>query len=344
MEILMCVTADDLGYSVERDQGIVSCSVKKGGLVSRTSLLVNGASAVSGYKLARENELPVGLHLNISEGSPCSPLDQVSSLVDDDGFFHGKMKYWSEDETLFVVNLDEVKVEVEAQISRFLEISNGFLPNHWDGHQHVHVRGDVGLAIHSVFSKHMLFRTRMPLYFSSASSYKVLDPLLLPLNSKGEVDNDRERFYKRISEKTSSLRKELGEGHGAQSYYDDLIDASKTFMGYSTMGKDCTEERILAALRECLRVLQMKPTNDEGKVVGAGGANLDLIDIEWMVHPGYKTPVYDREDERFISAGGCGQGADDFAKSEEREVELKFLRQGERFAAFFKSHNIVLCS
>ena len=51
----MCVTADDLGYSVERDQGIVSCSVKKGGLVSRTSLLVNGASAVSGYKLAREN-------------------------------------------------------------------------------------------------------------------------------------------------------------------------------------------------------------------------------------------------------------------------------------------------
>jgi predicted glycoside hydrolase/deacetylase ChbG (UPF0249 family) len=338
MEILLCVTADDLGYSVERDQGIVECSVKNGGLVCRASLLVNGASAMSGYKLARDNDLPVGLHLNISEGSPCSPLSQVSTLVNKDGFFHGKTKYWSEDEKGFTVNLDEVKVEVEAQISRFLEISNGHLPNHWDGHQHLHVRGDIGLAIHSVFSKLMLFRTRMPLYFTDASNYNISNPLLLPLNNEGKVDSARENFYKRISSETSTLRKKLSEGNAPQdqTYCDDLIDASKTFMGYSTMGKDCTEERIISALRECLRVLQLKTSRTDGKE--NAGANLDLIDIEWMVHPGYKSP---------ISATGCGEGADEFAKSEDREVELKNLSQGsvsEHIKGFLKSKNIVLCS
>ena len=77
------------------------------------------------------------------------------------------------------------------------------------------------------------------------------------------------------------------------------------------------------------------------------GASLDLIDIEWMTHPGYKTLHFEQEDvEKYLSSG-CGQGADDFSKSEEREIELNHLRQGplsEKIKAFFRSNNIVLCA
>ena len=43
----LLVTADDLGYSAVRDEGIFRCSWRAGGLVTRASLLVNGASAVT---------------------------------------------------------------------------------------------------------------------------------------------------------------------------------------------------------------------------------------------------------------------------------------------------------
>ena len=344
MEILLCITADDLGYSTERDLGIIESSISKGGLVCRASLLVNGATALSGYKLARENDLPVGLHLNISEGSPCSPLSQVSSLVNEFGYFHGKGKIWGDDFEKLLIDLDEVKIETEAQISRFLEISNGYLPNHWDGHQHVHVKGEIGEAIMSVFSKHMLFRTRLPYYFSSTVKNDVTNSLLLPLTTDGMVDKTREIFYKRISNETLSLKRSL-DSCDLDSCFN-LFDASKMFMGYSTMGKDCTEERIYSALRECIRLLKMKPivVNSNEKGVGA---SLDLIDIEWMTHPGYKTLHFEQEDDEKYLSSGCGQGADDFSKSEEREIELNHLRQGplsEKIKAFFRSNNIVLCA
>ena len=59
--------ADDLGYSFERDSGILASPV------TRASLLVNGGSAKSGLERALARGLEVVLHLNLTEGAPISP-------------------------------------------------------------------------------------------------------------------------------------------------------------------------------------------------------------------------------------------------------------------------------
>ena len=45
------------------------------GVVTQASLMVNGASAVTAVAKAKRASLPLGLHLNLSEGRPLSPPD-----------------------------------------------------------------------------------------------------------------------------------------------------------------------------------------------------------------------------------------------------------------------------
>lgn len=44
--------------------------------------------------LSYRYNIPIGLHANLSEGSPvCEVLKTNSSLLNQDGFFHGKMGF-----------------------------------------------------------------------------------------------------------------------------------------------------------------------------------------------------------------------------------------------------------
>ena len=83
------VNADDFGYSDERNKGIVESF--KFGVVSSVSLLVNGSSAREAIQLAQVNEMPLGLHLNLTEGLSIRKVK--NTLTDDSGFFRGKMGF-----------------------------------------------------------------------------------------------------------------------------------------------------------------------------------------------------------------------------------------------------------
>ena len=86
----LIVTADDYGYDKKRDEGILECFQK--GIVTRASLLVNGSSAnTTAVSRAKENNMPLGVHLNITEGYPV--LQNESSLKDDKGFMRGKFGF-----------------------------------------------------------------------------------------------------------------------------------------------------------------------------------------------------------------------------------------------------------
>ena len=61
----------------------------------------------------------------------------------------------------------------------------------------------------------------------------------------------------------------------------------------------------------------------------------DTVTCELMVHPGYRS--------RDMENGGCGEGADDFSMSSDREHELKVLC-GPEMKQFYKSYNIRLVS
>ncbi|XP_065549092.1 carbohydrate deacetylase isoform X2 [Lathamus discolor] len=142
LQVKLIVTGDDFGYCPRRNQGIVDCFLA--GAISNVSLLVNGSAATDAAELAQRYNIPIGLHANLSEGSPvCEALKTNSSLLNQDGFFHGKMGFRTA-LSKGLLNMSEVRQELKAQVELFHELT-GHLPPHMDGHQHIHVLPEPGL-------------------------------------------------------------------------------------------------------------------------------------------------------------------------------------------------------
>ncbi|MED6280243.1 hypothetical protein CHARACLAT_008723, partial [Characodon lateralis] len=87
-------------YSIKNALGIqlkllrnVTAKIVDGG-ISNVSLLVNASAAEEAAGLAGRHKIPIGLHANLSEGTPvCQNLQQISTLINPQGFFHGKMGF-----------------------------------------------------------------------------------------------------------------------------------------------------------------------------------------------------------------------------------------------------------
>ena len=60
MALCLIITADDLGYSVERNDGIFTCYRDE--VITRSSLLVNGVAAKEAAMAAKDNNIPLGIY------------------------------------------------------------------------------------------------------------------------------------------------------------------------------------------------------------------------------------------------------------------------------------------
>jgi len=93
----LIINADDLGICIERDSGIFELFEKK--LISSASIMVNGASFESAVRKARELRLPLGIHLNLTEGEPINKSNiELNNLVNYDEnirtyVMHGKFGF-----------------------------------------------------------------------------------------------------------------------------------------------------------------------------------------------------------------------------------------------------------
>lgn len=124
----LIVNADDLGYDPAVNEGIVLAM--RSGVVSSSTLMVNLPHSAHGATLARG--LPVGLHLNLSRGSPLSARFPASLLRD--GAF--------EETLVSSLPADIVAEEAAAQLARAEELL-GAPPTHVDVHRHLHRVGAV---------------------------------------------------------------------------------------------------------------------------------------------------------------------------------------------------------
>jgi len=97
------INADDFGYCDNRNAGIVKSFNQ--GVVSSVSLLVNGASAKQAVCLAREHSIPLGLHLNLTEGRPIAQNHRT--LIGNNGCLRGKMGFR---ESLKLGQIDAIEV------------------------------------------------------------------------------------------------------------------------------------------------------------------------------------------------------------------------------------------
>ena len=130
----LIVNADDLGWTEGVNRGIVEAHRK--GLVTSTSLLANGRAFESALAAAISNpQLGIGVHLNLSDGPPSAPADEVRGLLNE----AGELEEGPESLLLRIASrslaLEEVEQEWDAQIGKVR--ATGIEPTHLDGHKHV---------------------------------------------------------------------------------------------------------------------------------------------------------------------------------------------------------------
>ncbi|NXH50465.1 YDJC deacetylase, partial [Dicaeum eximium] len=249
LQVKLIVTGDDFGYCPRRNQGIVDCFLA--GAISNVSLLVNGSAAADAAKLAQRYNIPIGLHANLSEGSPvCEELKTNSSLLNQDGFFHGKMGFRTA-LSKGLLNMSEVKQELKAQVELFHELT-GHLPPHMDGHQHVHVLPEVRHVFAEVLEEYGIKYTRVPIE-PGLHNCDWIPPSLMD-------------FYLGV-EQDSFNTVDVFTKHGIR--WPDI------YIGLSTMGRNMSVGSIRSAIDSA--VLQLT-----ARAPHSGAATIEL-----MVHPGY---------------------------------------------------------
>jgi hopanoid biosynthesis associated protein HpnK len=130
----LIVNADDLGWTQGVNRGIAEAH--RNGIVTSTSLLANGCAFEAGVRTACESpRLGVGVHLNLSDGKPTAPAEQIKSLLDENGDFSGGPETLLFRLTAKSLETKEVETEWNAQIEKVR--AAGIRPTHLDGHKHV---------------------------------------------------------------------------------------------------------------------------------------------------------------------------------------------------------------
>ncbi|NWX81227.1 YDJC deacetylase, partial [Alca torda] len=249
--------------------------------------------------------IPTGLHANLSEGSPvCEVLKTNSSLLNQDGFFHGKMGFRTA-LSKGLLNMSEVKQELKAQVELFRELT-GHLPPHMDGHQHVHVLPEVRHVFAEVLEEYGIKYTRVPVE-PGLHNCDWIPPSLMD-------------FYLGVEEDSFNTV-DVFTRHGIR--WPDI------YIGLSTMGKNMSVGNIWSAIDTAIVEFMSKAPSP-----ALPPPQSRTVTIELMVHPGYPSVP---------PAGGCGEGPDDFSQSWERLHELQTLMKPE-LQSHYKTRNIQLCS
>ena len=126
---ILIVNADDFGLTAGVSRGILEAH--RHGIVTSTTLLVNREIPPSLIEELAASDLGVGVHLNLTLGSPVASANRVPSLVDAEGRFIRDAR-----EASARAKVDEARIELGTQIDAFRTIMGRF-PTHLDSHHHV---------------------------------------------------------------------------------------------------------------------------------------------------------------------------------------------------------------
>ena len=141
----LIVAADDFGMSPGVNAAIIRAH--RDGILTDTSLMVNGQAFAQAVDLARANPtLGVGLHLMLVQGRAALPPARIPLLVGSDGLFGNTpvvagMRYF------FTPGVRaQLRSEICAQLDKF--VATGLPLSHVDGHLTIHMQPVVlGLLI-----------------------------------------------------------------------------------------------------------------------------------------------------------------------------------------------------
>lgn len=134
MKRFLIVNADGFGFTPGVSKGIAE-SIEKG-IVKSTSCVVNFGNEEE-FETYRKtlSKVSVGIHFNLTVGKPISPVDEIPSLVNKNGFFWGE-KF---PQKVFLKKIEKGEVEKELLKQANILTRNGYKISHWDGHQNQHL-------------------------------------------------------------------------------------------------------------------------------------------------------------------------------------------------------------
>lgn len=129
---ILIINADDLAMNDETSKAIIDSY--QSGIVTSSSAFVTFPGAIVNLQHIHKEypELPIGLHLNLTEGKPVLPASEISTLVDKHGNFYSPDKIISK---LADMKIDEVRKEFNAQVNLFL--TSGVPLDHINCHHHI---------------------------------------------------------------------------------------------------------------------------------------------------------------------------------------------------------------
>ncbi|CAF0743129.1 unnamed protein product [Didymodactylos carnosus] len=155
----LIINADDFGYCPKRNAAIID--LFRAGRITSTSLLVNGLFAHEACQLSNTYRIPMGLHLNLTEGKPVTiDLSLVHTLVNDKNLFHGKLGLRNALEKGHI-NIKHIEHEIYSQLRLFQTLS-GQIPQHIDSHQHIHVHPNIVNQVCKISNEFGVKRIRAP--------------------------------------------------------------------------------------------------------------------------------------------------------------------------------------
>lgn len=132
----LIVNADDFGWSEAVNEGILRAHLD--GIVTSTTLMANLPCAAAALARARREapQLAVGLHLNLTLGTPLRGSDRMGSIVDKEGNFRSSLGALFRRAFLKRDVRAAIAEELEAQVAWAND--HGLKPSHLDSHKHVH--------------------------------------------------------------------------------------------------------------------------------------------------------------------------------------------------------------
>ena len=125
----LIVNADDFGLTRGVSRGILTCY--QNGIVTSTTLMVNRGADPAQLEELRSSGLGVGLHVNLTLGTPISDPRRVASLLDGEGQLVRDARVQADR-----ARPDEARIEMGNQIEEFQRLMGRF-PTHLDSHHHV---------------------------------------------------------------------------------------------------------------------------------------------------------------------------------------------------------------
>jgi predicted glycoside hydrolase/deacetylase ChbG (UPF0249 family) len=216
----LIINADDFGYCPKRDQAIIELYQKKS--ISSTSLLVNGMNVYQACLQAKFYHLPMGIHLNLTEGQPITnDFNRIQSLINSDGLMHGKIGLRKEFDK-GNIQLEHVEYEIRMQLNRYQQLMNNQIPRHIDGHQHIHIHPMIVECVARIAQEFGIKYIRIP-------------------NDRMMIDLEENLFYKEIINQTKFAMKIFDKYSLIYSDY---------FFGMNIMGEKFTLENIEKCLKE----------------------------------------------------------------------------------------------